>query len=185
MVGIPELWLSILLAAVFVFIASTIVHMVLKYHWKDYRKLPAEDGVMDAVRQGEVPPGDYAFPCPEDHKEWNSPELKTRFEKGPVGFLTVRPNGFPNMGKHMGAWFLYCVVVGVLTAYLTGRVLGPGAEYLSVFRIAGTAAFMAYGGAHASYSIWKGQCWGTTFRHTLDALIYGLVTGGAFGWLWP
>ena len=49
----------------------------------------------------------------------------------------------------------------------------------------GLAAFLGFSGAQISDSIWKGQRWSNTMRHLIDGLIYGLLTGGAFGWLWP
>lgn len=50
MVSVLSLWLPILLSAVFVFIASSLIHMVLGYHNSDYAKLPKQDEVMDALR---------------------------------------------------------------------------------------------------------------------------------------
>ena len=43
MVPALTLWLPVLLSAVFVFIASSLIHMLLKYHTRDYRQLPAEE----------------------------------------------------------------------------------------------------------------------------------------------
>ena len=36
-----------------------------------------------------------------------------------------------------------------------------------------------------SESIWKGQSWSTTLKFVFDGLVYGLLTAGVFGWLWP
>ncbi len=185
MVPITALWLPILLSAVIVFIASSIIHMALPIHKSDYRKLPEEDKVLDALRAAGVTPGRaYHFPfC--THKEMKSPEVVEKFKRGPIGLLTVIPSGVPAMGKFLGQWFLYCVVVSFFTACLTGRTRPAGAEYLEVFRVAGTTAFLAYSGAIAQDSIWKGQTWGVTLKHVVDGLIYGLLTAGTFGWLWP
>jgi len=49
MVSITALWLPILLSAVIVFVASSIIHMLLPIHKSDYRKLPDEEKVMDAT----------------------------------------------------------------------------------------------------------------------------------------
>jgi len=68
---------------------------------------------------------------------------------------------------------------------VAGRALGPGAPYLQVFRFAGCTAFTAYSLALAQHSIWYKRNWGTTFKSMLDGLIYGLLTAGTFGWLWP
>ena len=51
MIPITSLWLPILVSAIFVFIASTVIHMVLKYHDRDFKKVPAEDEVMTALRK--------------------------------------------------------------------------------------------------------------------------------------
>lgn len=185
MVPIVALWLPILLSAVIVFVASSIAHMVLPYHKSDYRKLPDEDKVLDALRAAGVTPGPvYQFPhC--THQNMKSQESMERFKRGPVGHLTIIPSGAPNMGKYLGLWFVYCVVIGIFVAYLTGRTLGAGTDYLMVFRVAGTTAFLGYSLAQVQDAIWKGQTWGVTFKHVFDGLIYGLLTAGTFGWLWP
>ncbi len=185
MVPITALWLPILLAAVIVFVASSILHMVLPLHKSDYRKLPQEDAVLDALRAGGVTPGRvYHFPyC--THKDMKKPEAVEKFKRGPVGLLTIIPSGVPAMGKYLGSWFVYCVIVGIFVAYLSGRTLAPGTHYLQVFRVAGTTAFLGYGLAKIQDAIWKGETWGVTFKHLIDALLYGLLTAGTFGWLWP
>ena len=185
MVPIHALWLPILLSAVIVFVASSIIHMALPVHKSDYRKLPDEAKVLDTLRASGVTPGrEYRFPfC--TMKEMKSPEGIEKFKRGPVGLLVVMPNGAMNMGKFLGQWFLYCVVVSIFTAYLTGRTRLPGTEYLEVFRVAGCTAFIGYALAQAQNSIWRGVTWGVTLKHMLDGLIFGLLTGGTFGWLWP
>jgi hypothetical protein len=185
MVALTALWLPILLSAVIVFVASSIIHMALPYHKSDYRRLPEEDRVIDALRSAGATPGPtYHFPY-TTHKEMKSPEVVEKFKRGPVGLLTIIPSGPPAMGKLLAQWFLYCVVISLLVAYLTGRTRPPGADYLQVFRVAGTAAFLGYAGAQIQDSIWKGQPWNVTWKHVLDSLIYALLTAGTFGWLWP
>ena len=34
-------------------------------------------------------------------------------------------------------------------------------------------------------TIWYKRSWAITLRTTIDGLIYGLLTAGTFGWLWP
>jgi len=185
MVPITSLWIPILLSAVIVFIASSILHMVLSYHRSEYKKFPNEEGLCEAIRKENVQPGFYSFPHISGPKEMKSPEVVEKFKKGPVGYVTLIPNGPPVMGKFLTMWFLYCVLIGIFVAYLTGRTKGPGEEYLSIFRIAGTIGFLGYGVGHIVDSIWKGQRWSATTKHVFDGLIYGLLTGGTFGWLWP
>ncbi|MGO9127139.1 MAG: hypothetical protein ACLP6G_19915 [Terriglobales bacterium] len=184
MVPLTALWLPIVLAAVIVFVASSVIHMLLKYHNRDYRKLPDEDKLLAAMRPANLTPGLYVFPhC--THKDMKSPAMMEKFKQGPVGFLTLRPNGPPAMGKFMTQWFAYCLVIGFFVAYLTGRVLGPGTPYPAVFRVAGTAGFLGYGLGGLSNGIWKGQPWSSVIKELFDGLVYGLLTAGTFGWLWP
>ena len=184
MVPLSALWLPIVLSAVIVFIASSIMHMVLPYHHSDYQKLPDEDKVLAAVRAAGVKRGLYVFPfC--THKEMKSPALVEKYNQGPVGMMTVFPIGPPVMPKFLGLWFAYCLIIGFFVAYLTAHTVASGAYYLAVFRDVGTAAFLAYGLGNMSNSIWKGQTWSMTVKEVIDGLVYALLTAGTFGWLWP
>ena len=185
MVSLMSLWLPIVLAAALVFVASSIIHMVLGYHNTDFGKVRDEDGVMNALRPFEIPPGDYVVPCAGSMKAMGTPEFQAKLKEGPVLFMNVFPPGMPGMGKNLVLWFVYCLVVGVFAAYLTGRALGPGAEYLEVFRFAGTVAFTGYALALWQSVIWMRRSVVTTLKSTFDGLIYALLTAGTFGWLWP
>jgi len=184
MVSLTALWLPIVLSAVIVFVASSIMHMLLPYHRSDYRQLPDEDKLLAVMRAAGLKPGLYHFPfC--SHKDMKSPATVEKFKQGPVGMLTLFPSGPPAMQKFLGMWFAYCLVIGFFVAYLTGRTVAPGANYLAVFSVAGTAAFLAYGLGNLSNGIWKGQPWGVTLKEVIDGLVYALLTAGTFGWLWP
>ncbi|MFQ5738239.1 MAG: hypothetical protein ACE5JX_04460 [Acidobacteriota bacterium] len=180
-----DLWLPILLAAVFVFIVSSILHMVLPIHKGDYLKLPGEGKVLEEMRTQGVPPGGYMFPCAGSMKEMATPEMMEKYKKGPVGFLTVVPSGVPAMTKNLIQWFLYSVVVGVVVAYVARLGLSQGAAYMEVFRMTGSVAILGYAVSHIPDSIWKGLSWRTTLKFIFDGIVYGLVTAGTFGWLWP
>ncbi len=184
MVPLAALWLPILLSAVIVFVASSIMHMLLPYHRGDYRQLPDEDKFLAALRSVGPKRGLYIFPFGTP-KEMKSPALLEKYKQGPVGMLTVVPSGPPAMPKLLGMWFVYCLVIGFFVAYLVGHTVMPGADYLAVFRVAGTAAFLAYGLGLLSNGIWRGQPWGMTIKEVVDGLVYGLLTAGTFGWLWP
>ncbi len=114
-----------------------------------------------------------------------SPEMLEKYNKGPVGVMNVIPNGPPAMPRVLAQWFAYSAVVSIFAGYVAGRALGPDALYLSVFRMAGTVAFLAYASTHATDPIWKGERWSTALKYTFDALVYALLTAGVFGWLWP
>ena len=184
MISIISLWLPILLSAVFVFIASSIVHMVLKYHQSDFKQLPSEDEVMEALRRFNIPPGEYVFPRCNDAKEMKEPAYQEKLDKGPVAFMTVIDGDF-GMGKSLVLWFLYCIVIGVFAAYVAGRALEPGAAYMEVFRFAGAAAFGGYALALLQNSIWYKRAWSSTLKSMADGLVYALLTAGTFAWLWP
>jgi hypothetical protein len=184
MVPLTALWLPILLAAVIVFVASSIMHMFLPYHRSDYQKLPDEDKLLAGLRAAGLKRGLYIFPyC--THKEMKSPAMIEKYKQGPVGMLTVFPSGPPAMPKFLAMWFAYCLVIGLFVACLTGSTVATGTPYLAVFRVAGIAAFLGYGVGQLVNSIWAGQPWSVTIKHVIDGLIYSLLTAGTFGWLWP
>ncbi|MCI0434467.1 MAG: hypothetical protein L0271_12630 [Gemmatimonadetes bacterium] len=185
MVPIPSLWLGILVGAVLVFVVSSIIHMVLPYHRSDFRGVPDEDAVMDALRKFNIAPGEYIVPHAGNPAVRKSPEFQAKAEKGPVLFLNVFPSGMPKMGTSLMLWFVYCLIVGVFAAYVAGRTMAPEAEYLAVFRIAGTVAFAGYGLALMQSSIWYKRAWGTTGKSMFDAFIYALLTAGALAAFWP
>ena len=186
MVQLTGLWLPILLATALVFVASSVIHMVLGYHRRDFRGVGDEDGLMDALRGLDIAPGDYAFPHAGSREALGSEELREKWGRGPVGLMTLLPPRDPSdMRTQLVQWFVYCIVVSAFTAYATGLALGPDSAYMEVFRVSSTVAFGAYALAHLPRSIWYAQSWGTTARNVFDGLVYGLLTGGAFGWLWP
>jgi hypothetical protein len=185
MISLVSLWLPIVLSAVIVFVLSSVVHMVVPIHKNDFRALSNQDQVLDALRPFNVPPGDYMLPRPADMKEMGTPAFKEKLKQGPVLIVTFMKYNPAGMGPQLVQWFLYLLVVGVFSAYLTSRALGPGTDYLRVFRFAGTTAFAAYALALWQDSIWYKRSWATTIKYTLDGLLYALMTGGTFGWLWP
>lgn len=185
MMTIAALWMPILVSAVIVFIASSIIHMGPFWHRSDCPMLPDQDRIMDALRPFNLKPGEHMLPRAADMKAMKSPEFEEKLKRGPVIYMTVLPNGPFSMSRNLIQWFIYTLVVGVFAAYVTGRVLPPDADYLHVFRVAGTTAFIAYAVGLWQQSIWYNRPWSTTIKLTIDGLIYGLLTGGAFGWLWP
>ncbi|MCG8468462.1 MAG: hypothetical protein MJB57_09690 [Gemmatimonadetes bacterium] len=183
MVTMGALLVPILVAAVLVFVVSSLVWMVLPHHKNDYSGLPNEAAVLEAL--GDVPRGVYDFPHMSSWDEMKQDDTKERFAKGPVGFFTVAPKGLPNMGKNMGIWLLYCVFVGAFVSYVAGRTLPAGTEYLRVFQITGAVAWAAYGFSHVSEAVWFARPWSLIAKQLIDAFLYALVTAGAFAWLWP
>lgn len=185
MISLTDLWLPILVSAALVFVVSSLVHMVLQWHNSDARALPAEDKTLAALRSAGVSAGEYRFPHCSSMKEMGSPEFAAKLQSGPVGHMTVFAGGSHGMGKSLLQWFIYCVVIGVFVAYTASLALQRGADYSVVFRFTGTVAVLGYALGSVTNSIWKGVPWSTTFKFIVDGVAYGLVTAGAFGWLWP
>jgi hypothetical protein len=180
---LTTLWLPILLSAVFVFIISTIIHMVLGYHASDFKKLPDEDSARDTLRELDLAPGTYMVPCPQSSAEMRSEEFQTKVKKGPVMHMIVRSSD-TKMTKSLIQWFVYCIVIGLFSAYIGVHAVGPEGDYLDVFRFVGCAAFMGYSLALFQDAIWASKGWSATLKSVFDGLVYALVTAGTFGWLW-
>jgi hypothetical protein len=185
MTGLDLLWAPILLSSAFVFIISSIIHMASPWHKNDYPMLESQDKIMDAMRPFNIPAGEYMIPRAADRKEMGTPSFVEKMKKGPVMMITIWPGGSMAMGKYFIQWFLYSVVVGFCSAYVAGRALPAGAHYLQVFRFVGASSFMCYSIALWQQSIWYHRPWSTTFKITIDGLVYACFTAGTFGWLWP
>jgi hypothetical protein len=182
-VDLTSLWLPILLSAIAVFIVSSLIWTVIQWHNSDWRKLPDEEAVRQALRG--ATPGQYAVPHAADNKARQVSEWQEKFKEGPAAMMVVLPHGSMAMGKQLIQWFIYCLIISTLVAYVAAATLPAGVEYLKVFQVAGTAAILAYAGSTAMGSIWFGHSWGRTLKDIADGVIYGLLTAGMFGWLWP
>ena len=182
MVFLSTLWLPVLVSAVFVFIASNILWMALPFwHRKDYKKLPDEAALLGTLKNAAS--GQYLAVG----MDWATatPEERAAAHKGPMAFLYVRnPNAF-SFGKTLTLYFLYAVVISAIVGYITGVTNAPGTHYPHIFRVAGSVAIIAYCFRGVPDSVWYGKPWLVTFKELIDGVIYGLLTAGTFGWLWP
>jgi hypothetical protein len=185
MISTVSLWLPIIVTAVAVFIASSLIHMVFKWHNPEYRKLDNEDAVRAALRAGNPPPGQYMLPRCTDMKEMAGEPMQQKFKEGPVGMLLLRAPGLPNMGKSLSQWFALNLIIAVLCAHLAAGVLPIGAVSHRAFSLVAITSFLAYGGGSIQSGIWMGMPWRAVAKDLLDALIFGLLSGAVFAWLWP
>ena len=184
-VSVSELWLVILLAGLLCWVASALVHMLIKYHNADYKELANEDEVSAALRASSPTPALYTLPFCIDMKAMGDEAMQSKFTKGPVAMIAIMDNGMPSMGKLLGQQVLFFVIGALLIGYLATTALVAGADYMTVFRHVFVASFLAYGWAQVPYSIWMGQPWSNCLRYIIDAIIYAGVTAGCFAWLWP
>lgn len=182
-VPFSELWLPILLAGIAVFIVSSLIWMIVQYHNRDWQPLADEDAARAALNGS--PPGQYAIPYAADNRARADEAWQRKYQEGPVATVTVIPHGNVNMAAQLAQWLAYCLVISVFVAYVAGSTLSAGSDYLKVFQVTSTVAFLAYGGMTGIRRIWFGQPAGSAARDLLDALIYGLLSAGIFGWLWP
>lgn len=185
MVPLAELWLPTILSGVAAFVISNLIHMVLGYHKHDYVPVPKEDAVMDALRPFQIPPGDYMMPRANGMADMKSPAFQEKWKRGPVVTMTVLPSGHNFMGATLVQWFIFCVIVSLFGAYIGGLALGPGADPMRILQIVGCVTFIGYSVGLWPQSIWYKRSIGTTLRHTLDGLLYGLAAGGIFIYFWP
>lgn len=181
---LAQLWIPILASAVLVFIASSVIHMLIKWHQSEYRGFSNEDAVRSAIRAGNAAPGQYVVPYCRDMKEMAAPEMQAKFVEGPNAFITLRAPGAPNMGRPLMLWFLYIVGIGVITAYVASKTLHADATFWQVCRVASVLPFIAYCGGSVQMGIWMGKPWASVARDILDGFIYGAITGLTFAWLW-
>jgi hypothetical protein len=180
------LWLPILLSAVVVFVISSLIHMVFKWHASDYHGFANEDAVRNVIRAGNPAPGGYVVPYCKDMKDMGSEAMLQKYREGPVGHFTIGASGAPNMGKYLGLWFLWSLAVAAIAAYLTTQLLGLHPPYaVKAGKLFGAITFIAYGFGSVTESIWMMRPWSSTAKHLLDAALYGVGSGLVIFWLWP
>ena len=179
-----SLWLPVVLSAVAVFVLSMLIHMT-PWHRSDYLRLPDEDGVMSALRSFSLPPNDYMVPHPGSGDYMRSPEYDAKMKAGPVLVVTVIPSGPWNMGKLMGTWFLFALVVSASVAHVVGTIVPPGGDTHAVFHHVAIITFLAYAMGAVPLSIWYQRKWSTTFRYAVDSLLFALASAWLFSLLWP
>ena len=182
-VQLTALWLPILLSGVAVFLISSLIWAVIQYHNSDWQKLPDEEAARSSLKSAS--PGLYAIPYAADNAAKADEEWQVKYREGPVAMLFVVPHGQTSMGKQMSQWFSYCILISIFVAYVAGTTLPAGADYMKVFQITSTVTLLAYGGGAGMNMVWFGHTGGKVIKDVFDALIYGLVTAGIFGWLWP
>jgi hypothetical protein len=184
MVELTSLWLPIVASAVAIFFLSFLMWMVLPHHEKDLSALPNEDALMKTLRDQGVKPGLYGFPhCTRANMK--DPAWIAKQKAGPSGFLNVTGAGACNMGAALGKWMVLLLAISVVTAYVAGIALPPGAEYMTVFRVTASCMLLAFCSNLFSDAIWKGLPMRGVLMHLFDGVVYALVAGGIFGWLWP
>lgn len=179
------LWLPVLATAVAIFIVSSLVHMVFKWHLPDYRRLANEDEVRVAINAGQPGPGQYVLPHCSDMKQMQGEAMQGKYREGPVGYLLLRQPGPPAMGKALLHWFLFSLAIATCAGILAAQVYGFGGAGHGPGHLVGVVSFLAYASGQVQDGIWKAQPWRSVMMYLLDALLYGTASALCFWWLWP
>lgn len=185
MISVTQLLVPALLAAVLVFVMSSLVHMLTPWHAGDFSRLPNEDAVLAALRPFNLGPGAYVAPRPSSMKEMGTDDFKAKVQRGPNVMMNVMPNGAGGMGQQLGLWFVYAAVVALFAGYITSRAVGAGTTPSVVFKFVAAIAAAAYSVGLWQMSIWYRRSWAVTIKSTIDGVVYGCLTAVAFAWLWP
>jgi len=184
MSSLAPLWLPILVAAVAVFLVSTLIHVVIRWHANDLSPIPNEDAVADVLRG--LPAGEYRLPWASTAADMKSPAFQEKAKRGPMAIIGIwqgdMAKGFQ---KSLILWFIYSLVASGIAGHVAHSSLGSGPDGHAAFHAVALTAFAGYGLGLAQQSIWGPKKWGATAKSMVDALIYALVTGGIFMWLWP
>ena len=98
MVSVASFLIPIVISAVFVFIASSIIHTATPWHKNDFKKVPDEDGVLRALRPFNLQPGEYGFPKPDSMKDMQSPEFQEKLKPGDTLKAEIEGIGAMNLG---------------------------------------------------------------------------------------
>lgn len=182
---ILQLWLPIVVTAVLIFIASSLIHMVFKWHNAEYLKLSNEDEVRAVIRAGSPGPGQYVVPHCGDMKDMQGEAMQKKFIEGPVAMLTLRKNGPPSMGSSLSLWFLFTLVVAAIAGCVAAQTFGIAGSAHRGAHLVGILSFLTYAGGSIQLGIWMGKPWSSVSKDVLDALIYATISALTFMWLWP
>jgi len=185
-ITLAALWLPILLSSVAIFFASFVLWTISPHHKPDWKGLPNEDGVMDVLRdQGASQPGQYVFPYCASNDDMKSEAYQKKYADGPSGMLVIRPKGGWNMGSSLVQSLVYNIFLVAVAAYLATIGLTKATPTGDVFRFISTTVWLGCAGALGWGAIWWARSWSSIAKEAFDGLIYGLLSGGIFLWMWP
>jgi hypothetical protein len=180
------LWLPTIVSAVAVFVLSSILHMALPFwHRGDYRALPNEPAVLDALRPLDIPPGEYFAPRPASGEDMRSAAFIEKMKQGPVVMLNVSQAGVPSMGRPLLLWFVYVLIVAALAGHIAYAPYHDNFDEHGIFHTVALASFLGY-----CVALWQGVIWYrrsaiVALKSTIDGALYALATGWIFCYFWP
>ena len=181
------LWLPILISSCASIALSAIAWRVLPHHAREYRRLPTEPDLLDALRKDMPARGLYSFPYRGQHGVNTArADVAANLARGPVGYVVIGISGPPQLGAPLLQHLVLFVVIAILAAYVaTISGLKDGAPFFKVFRLVTPVATAALVLGAAPQSIWFSRPWKSWAAQCVDGLACGLLMGAVFGWLWP
>lgn len=195
---LTHLWLPIVVSTAAVWMASFLAWMVVGHHKNDWKEVPNEHEFIETVKRMGISPGSYGFPdfrrCAGMSKEQKHAKWE-EMQKSPMGLLRVW--GRISMGRNMLLTALVYLAVSVLIAYLGWNALPHGGmsvgelavsvrpNFAKVMQVLGTAGILAYCFAGLPNDIWFQRSGREVLTSLIDGVVFGLITGAVFGWLWP
>lgn len=183
-VSLAQLWLPILIATICVFFASSIIWMLLPYHKPDIKFIPNESDFDEAIGKLNIAPGFYMYPNCQNSKEMKSEAFAARWKSGPWGTINVLEKQ-PNFGMNLLKTFIAYGVITTMVAYLAGIALGPGADYMDVFRVVATAGILGHCMGALAGAFFLGTPTRFIVTSFIDGVIFALITAGILASMWP
>lgn len=195
---LTHLWLPIVASAAAVWFASFLAWMLVGHHKKDWQEVPSEQEFIETIRRMGIPPGNYGFPEFRKCEGMSKEQKKAKWEemqKSPMGLLRVW--GPISMGRNMLLTLLVYLAVSVLVGYLGWNALPHGGAavgglsesarpgFAKVMQVLGTAGILAYCFASLPNDIWFQKSRRQVLTNLIDGVVFGLIIGAVFGWLWP
>lgn len=190
---LTHLWLPILASAAAVWVASALAWMLIGHHKGDWQEVPNEDEFIATIKRMGIPPGSYGFPEFRKCEGLSKEEKQAKWDemqKSPIGILRVW--GTISMGRSMLLTFVVYLVASVLIGYLGWSAFPHGSaaggtrpEFAKVMQVLGTAGILTYCFAGLPGDIWFQKSRREMTTALIDGVIFGLITGAVFGWLWP
>jgi len=80
---------------------------------------------------------------------------------------------------------VFCLLVSLACAGLAGHALPAHPDSHLAFHTVALAALLGYSFGEIPNAIWRGQPWVVTVKYFIDGIIYAVITGATFCWLWP
>ena len=156
-------------------------------HKNDLKKVPDEDAFQDAFRRMGITPGDYAVPCAGSSHGDEGAGLRREDGEGTAG-VHDRAGRRPHASWARASPCGSCTASSSAcsAAMSAGRALAPGAQTTSTcFDSSAPSPLRATRCRCRRPPSGTNATGARRSASMIDGLVYGMLTAGTFGWLWP